>query len=103
MRYHVTAPAAPPTEPAVPEDLEAAVKQGVPLAEQHVTALKNLALPNFFVGVWPFLALTLVCALAAVGGFSTTTSWGLPSRWVGHGGVRVAGMASVYGRAKAVH
>jgi S-DNA-T family DNA segregation ATPase FtsK/SpoIIIE len=68
-RYHAKEPLAPQAEPAIPEDLESAFKQGDALAQQHVTGLRKLALPSFFVGVWPFLALTLICALAAVGGY----------------------------------
>jgi S-DNA-T family DNA segregation ATPase FtsK/SpoIIIE len=91
VRYHVTAPPAPAGETAVPEDLEAAFKQGVPLAEQHVTALKNLALPSFFVGAWPFLALTLLCVLAAVGGYFLAAEGNeLTGAAIGLGGALVA-------------
>jgi energy-coupling factor transporter ATP-binding protein EcfA2 len=68
-KYHQAVPVAPDVEPPVPQDVDAAFKEGAERTEAQVAELRRLSLPNLFVGAWPYLAILTLCVLAGVGGY----------------------------------
>ena len=60
-------PPAPPLDPSIATDADAALKSHRQAAEAHLASLSNLTVANLFVGVRPYLISILVLAAAAAG------------------------------------